>query len=187
MKHKFKRMCIDVNELLDGVNKFSTFISRARKQANKQEQVNPGYWPADTYFGEAFEAMCEVFINASPIDKRVNIVNYSPNQGADMGIDGVGRSHNGRIHTVQCKAKSNSQAQLTANRDHLSNFVANSQTKYGSEIEMTIMTSGNQVNHKILNEMYSGKVNTITNKEFKKFLDGNAEFWNLFKAELLSP
>ena len=185
MKHRFKNMCIDVNTLLDGVNKFSTFISRARKQANKQVEVNPGYWEADTYFGDAFEAMCEVFINASQIDKRVNIINYMPgNPNKDMGIDGVGHSHNGRIHTVQCKVKSNSTQTLTANRDHLSNFVANSVTKYGSDIDMTIMTSGEKVHHAILNEMYSGKVHTITNKEFKKFLDGNTAFWELFRAEM---
>jgi len=188
MRHHFKNTCIDKPSLLNNVNTLSKFIRVSRDQADAQAISHPGMWEPHVYFGDAFEALCEVLINGSKFDKRLNIVKYRPgNPNADMGIDGVGKTHDNLVHTVQMKARSNTQGFLTANKDHLSNFVANSVMKYGDKLGMmTIMTSAKGLHHKTLNEMYSGnkKIHVLGYDELRKLIDNNAPFWAQFTKEM---
>ena len=192
MQHRFKHVCYDSAKLLDGCNKLSTFINRVNKQAEEDHGMG---WTADEYKGFAFEAFVEVLITSSPIDKRINIKNYRPakakRDGRDMGIDGYGESHNGNLHTVQAKFRSNSQADLTT-KDGISNFHSNTLAKHKHDpdyqhypdVDMTIFTTAKDLNQVISEEMYYGAVRTLGYNELRKLVDDNQAFWDTFRQQL---
>jgi hypothetical protein len=185
MKHRFQHICYDAKKLLEGCNKLSTFMNRVNKQS--QEDHGMG-WSSDEYKGMAFEACIEVLITASPIDKRIGIKDYRPAStkldGPDMGIDGYGLSHNGNLHTVQIKYRSDVMSDLTT-RDMISNFVAKttSSPKY-RDSDMTVFTTAKGLAQKIADEMYHGRVRTLGYKELSKLIDNNQAFWELFRKEM---
>lgn len=189
MKHRFKHICPNPKKLLEGCNKLSTFMGRIEKLQNDKAWTSGG-WKPEEFKGDAFEALVEVLIMYSPIDKRINIVNYLPHSlklhGADMGIDGFGVSHNGSLHTVQIKYRSNTQSVLTANEDHISNFVAKTRTHpLYKEADMTIFTTAKGLNQKILTEMYhDDKIRVMGYAEISKLIDNNPAFWDAFRLEM---
>jgi hypothetical protein len=145
-------------------------------------------WSPDEYKGMAFEALIEILITASPIDKRINITDYRPHSskidGRDMGIDGFGRSHNGRHHTVQIKYRIDPNAILTT-KDSISNFVAKTITnpEY-QDADMTIFTTAQNLHQVIAEDMYHGRVRTLGRRDLSKLIDNNTAFWNLFRSEM---
>jgi hypothetical protein len=140
-----------------------------------------------TYRGDAFEALVEVLIIHSPIDKRINIIDYRPwntkKDGDDVGVDGIGFSHNGRPHTVQVKFRANAMEQLTANKDHISNFVAKSLSMH-REVDMTIFTTAKNLMESVNERIYHSQVRTLGFKDISKMIDGNESFWSIFRREL---
>jgi predicted helicase len=185
MQHRFKHTCYDVRKLLLGCTTLKEFVKRSVKQSEER----PELWDPMTYRGDAFEALVEVLINCSPIDKRINIVNYSPwdtkKFGDDMGVDGLGKSHNGNPHTVQVKFRSNPTELLTANKDHISNFVAKSLSMYkGQDVDMTIFTTANSLLKTTNEGMYHDMVRTMGFKEISKMIDKNQSFWYIFCNEM---
>jgi hypothetical protein len=181
MKHDFKAICYDVDALLEGVETLAQFMRRLIKQS----ETKPDYWPPMEYRGKGFEAFVEVLINASPIDKRIGIVGYVPVLEDDMGVDGEGASFDGKPHTVQVKFRSNTTKQLTANQDHISNFVAKSLSMHkGEDIDMTIFTTAKDLLEPVNQGMYHGQVRTLGVKELKRLVDKNPAFWSLFRKEL---
>jgi hypothetical protein len=183
MQHRFKNTCYDAHALLDGCLTLKKFMQRAITQSESR----PEMWDPMTYRGDAFEALVEVLINCSPIDKRINIVNYRPwntkLDGDDMGVDGIGNSHNGRPHTIQGKLRSNVTELLTANKDHISNFVAKSLSMY-KEVDMTIFTTAKDLHHTVNEGMYHGQVRVLGFKEISKLIDKNESFWRIFRKEM---
>jgi hypothetical protein len=185
MKHNFKNRCYDAAKLLNGCEKLSTFMNRVNKQA--QEDRGMG-WSADEYKGMAFEALVEVLVCASPIDKRIGIKDYRPANskidGPDMGIDGYGLSHNGNLHTIQIKYRSDIMTDLTT-RDMISNFVAKttSSPKY-QNADMTVFTTAKGLNQKVAEDMYHSRVRTLNYKDLSKLIDSNPAFWELFRSEM---
>lgn len=184
MKHRFRRTCYNADKLLTGCNTLKEFMKRVVKQSEE----HPELWDPDTYKGDAFEALVEVFITKSSIDKRVNIREYVPHNnrkhGQDMGIDGYGVSHNGNLHTVQVKFRSNTQNDLTT-KDMISNFVACTRTnpKY-KDADMTLITTANGLNNHIAEQMYNKQVRTIGFEDLQKFLDKNTAFWDDFRSQM---
>lgn len=182
MLHHFQHTCYDIDYLFEGTNKLSTFMNRLRKQAESE----PDYFDPDKYFGDGFEAFVESLITQFGSDKRVYISNYTPIQEDDLGVDGVGYGPNGEIHTVQCKARGNTESVLTANRDHISNFVAHSHSKFGGDSKvkfMTIITTADDLHH-VTREMYNNEVRVLGNKELRKLVDKNDMFWKNFRNSL---
>lgn len=160
-------------------------MSRINKQA--QEDRGMG-WTPDEYKGQAFEALIEVLVTASPIDKRINIIDYQPasvnKHGKDMGIDGYGLSHNGNAHTVQIKFRSDVMSDLTT-RDMISNFVANTTTNPDYQnADMTLFTTAKGLHQKIAEEMYHGRVRVLGFNDIKRLIDNNQAFWNLFRTQM---
>jgi hypothetical protein len=146
-------------------------------------------WDRDTYVGDGFESLVEALIKLSPIDKRINIMNYEPQLGVDMGVDGVGYGHDGQAHTVQVKYRSNVVSVLTANKDHISNFVSQSAMKYGISRDyghMTIFTTAKNLHDEVNKEMYMDKVRTLGYNEIRNIVDGNDAFWSQFRDGLQS-
>lgn len=188
MQHRFKYICPNAPLLLKGVDKLSSFMRHVEKLSTDSAWTLNN-WTPDEYKGDALEALVEVLVKYSPIDKRINIVEYRPHDnkvdGPDMGIDGYGISHNGNLHTVQVKYRSNVQKDLTANEDHISNFVAKttSSPKY-RDADMTIFTTAKDLNQKVSESMYHDRVRVLGYKDLSKLVDGNVPFWNAFRAEM---
>ena len=182
--HRFRYIGYDHTTLLQGVNKLSTFMSRLDKQA--QEDHGMG-WTPDEYKGMAFEALAELLIKLSPVDKRINIVNYEPHSarkhGKDVGIDGYGESHNGNKHTIQIKARWNTEIELKT-KDGISNFVATTTAHPDyKDADMTVITSAKDVNQFLREKMYHNRVRVIGHAELTQLLDGNSAFWDTFRSK----
>ncbi|MCX7593126.1 MAG: hypothetical protein N2235_05090 [Fischerella sp.] len=188
MKHRFAKICPNANKLLDSVETLSGFMRRVEKLSTDPAWTSLN-WSPDEYKGDALEALVEVLITLSPIDKRINIVEYRPHDnkidGSDMGIDGYGLSHNGKLHTVQVKYRSNTQKDLTANEDHISNFVAKttSSPKY-KDADMTIFTTAKDLNQKVNEGMYHDRVRVLGFRDLSKLIDNNQPFWRAFRTEM---
>lgn len=155
----------------------------------RQSDSDPDSWEPEAYRGDGFEAFVECLIAASPVDKRINITNYRPwntrTDGPDMGVDGVGRSGNTkRNHAVQVKFRSNTEQQLTANYDHISNFVAKSETHFGADRDMTIFTTAKDLLGPINEGMYGNRVRTLGYRDLARLVDTNRPFWDYFRHEM---
>lgn len=188
MKHRFRFICPNATALLENVDKLSTFMKRVEKQSTSDDWLNGG-WTAEEYKGDALEALVEVLVANSRIDKRINIIEYRPHNkktdGNDMGIDGFGFSHNGNVHCIQVKYRSNVVRDLTANEDHISNFVAKvTSNPTTSNADMTVFTTAKGLNAKVNEEMYHTRIRVIGYKELQKLVDGNGAFWTLFRQEM---
>ena len=185
MKHRFRYTCYNAIALLKGIDTLSKFMNRVNKQAD--EDHNKG-WTPDDYKGMAFEAMIEVLIKYSQVDKRVNIVDYRPHSsrldGPDVGIDGYGYSHTGNPVTIQIKYRSNIMEDLKT-KDSISNFVATttSNSKF-KNADMVIFTTAKDLNQFLAEKMYHDRVRTLGYQELSKMVDGNNAFWNRFRKEM---
>jgi hypothetical protein len=185
LKHRFAKQCYSVNKLLDNTDKLSTFMRKLEKQATEE----PDRWDRDTYVGDGFECLIEALIKLSPMDKRINIMDYQPQTGVDMGVDGIGYGHDGQAHTVQMKYRSNTISVLTANKDHISNFVSQSAMKYNISKDyghMTIFTTAKDLHEEINREMYNDKVRTLGYDDIRKLIDGNMAFWSQFRDAMMT-
>lgn len=185
MKHLFKHRCYDAAKLLTDCNKLNTFMTRVNKQSAEDHGMG---WSPDEYKGMAFEALVEILVTASPIDKRIGIKDYRPAStkidGPDMGIDGYGLSHNGNLHTIQIKYRSDVMSDLTT-RDMISNFVAKTTSSpVYKDADMTLFTTGKGLAQRIADEMYHGRVRTLGFNDLKKLVDNNQAFWDLFRSNM---
>ena len=186
--HRFKHICPDAKKLLEGVNSLGVFMRRVEKLSTDQKWITAN-WSPEEYKGDAFETFVEVLIKQSPIDKRLNIVNYRPHNqkidGPDMGIDGYGRSHSGNLHTVQIKYRSNVQSVLTANQDHIANFVASTTSSaVYKDADMTVFTTAKGVNQKVNEHMFNGRVRIIGYSVLNKLVNDNIPFWDSFRTAM---
>ena len=178
--HSFKDQCYNPAELFNDCNKIGVFCRRLKVQSVLHpERIEP-----NTYKGDGLEILVEAYLKLHPADSRIGITDYRPEQECDYGVDGVGRGNNGKVATVQVKYRSPIRI-MTANKDHLSNFVANSYTRYGVDLHdtenMIIITTAAGVHHKVMNEMFNGKVKVIAIDDLKKMLNWNNLFWEAFR------
>ena len=154
----------------------------------KQSVTHTEMWDEMTYRGDGFEALVEVLITCSPIDKRINITEYRPHNnkvdGSDMGIDGYGRSHDGNLHTIQIKFRGDVTGQLTT-KDDISNFVAKTTSSpLYKDANMSLFTTAKELNRTISEDMYHDRVRTLGFQTISKLIDKNEAFWNTFRREM---
>jgi hypothetical protein len=185
MRHRFKWQGYNNTALLEGVNTLGEFMKRLDTQS--QEDHNKGWTPHE-YAGMGFEALVEVLINASSVDKRFNIVEYRPHStrvdGKDVGIDGFGKSHNGNYHTVQIKLR-NDPTWILNTKDAISNFVAKTTSSpVYKDADMSIFTTAQGVNQFLNEQMYHNRIRVHGIKEMKDYLDNNKAFWDRFRKEM---
>lgn len=181
IEHPFHVRCHDLRGLLTGCNKISTFCSRLEKQS----ALHPNRYDPDKYKGDGLELLTEVLIKLSPVDNRIGVRDYAPVLQDDTGVDGVGVGANGQPATVQVKYRSNATSVLTANKDHLSNFIAASQNRYKVGLEdaqnMLVITTAEGLHHFTESEMLYGKVRCLGYRQLRELLDNNDCFWELFR------
>lgn len=179
LTHPFLFLCKNRKELLDDCLKLNTFLGRLEKQSDLKNVLDK-----NKYKGDGFELFVEALIKLSPIDKRVGILNYKLITEGDTGVDGSGIGINGHPATVQCKYRQYDHV-LTANKDHLANFVMTSQNKFkvkvGDKDNMLIVTSGKALHHYTHVEMFDGQVRTLHREALRKLVDNNLMFWQSFQ------
>ena len=185
LTHPFINRSHDLTELLTDCNKMTTYCSRLEKQS----ELFPDRYDPNKYKGDGFELFVEALIKLSSVDNRIGICEYKVgDENSDTGVDGYGIGINGRVATVQVKYRSNNQQQLTANTDHLSNFVMTSLMKYKVDIEtktnMLIVTTAEGLHHYTDNEMFSKQVRCLGYKQLRELVDNNLNFWNQFRQLL---
>lgn len=188
LNHRFWSYCYDIQGLLKDVDTIETYIKRLVKQSILPTHKHK--WDPDTYKGEAFEAFVEFWLKASPVDNRIGICDYQPASMSglsDNGVDGFGVGINGHPATVQCKFRGDSTYTLTANKDHLTNFLGESLIKYNvrqsDEKNMLIIHTGKSLHHHTRDEMLHGKVRELSRKDIKNMVNFTA-FWDLFRLTI---
>ena len=180
LTHPFKLKCHSLQDLLVNCTKLSTFCTRLERQAS----LFPDRYDPLKYKGDGFELFCEALIKLSPMDNRIGIGRYSPFPGLDLGTDGIGTGTNGKPATVQCKYKSKKDDVLTANEDHLSNFVVDSVMRRGVDPldinNMLILTTARGLHYFTDGAMYDGKVRCLGFENIRSLVDNNLLFWSDF-------
>jgi len=180
--HNFKTKCHDLPALFANVNKFSRFMNNLEKQAI----IDPLRYEVQRYLGDGFEFFVEVFLSLHPVDNRVGVYNYIPNQVNDNGVDGVGVNILNQPSVVQVKYRTNTQTLLTANTDHLSNLFSDGMLTYNVVSDNTntknyrhfVFTTAEGLHFYTDQEMFKGKVRCFGYKDFKVLLDNNIVFWD---------
>ena len=181
LTHRFVNRCYDKRNLLVDCNKLSTFCSRLEQQGAS----DPDRFPSNEYVGDGFECFGEALIKLSPVDNRLGITDYSVATGQDTGVDGYGLGFNGRPATVQFKYRADGTRLLTANEDHLSNFIAASQNRYGvalnDTMNMLIITTAEGLNFFTEEQMLYKKVRCLGREHLRQLIDNNNAFWEKFR------
>jgi len=187
MKHHFAHTCYDIDALFVVPKKhegtamhLKWFMANLEHQSKEQ----PDMFDPKDYVGDGFEAFVEALMLTLGADRGVQMKGYQPGKpGDDMGVDGFGYGTDGEIHTVQAKYRSNTMDLLTANKDHISNFVAHSLAHYNAK-HMTLITTAEGLHNVVAESMYAGKVFVLGYKELCLMTDGNALFWQEFRDML---
>lgn len=181
LAHKFRWICHDIAGLLTDCNKMSTYCNRL----DKQSQLHPNRYDPDKYKGDGLELFAEALIKLSPVDNRIGISKYQVVEGTDIGTDGIGIGSNGNPAAVQVKYRGNGDSLLTANKDHLSNFISSAQNRYGVLVEdvhnMLIITTAKGLHEFTADEMLHGKVRCLGMQELRVMVDNNHAFWCAFR------
>lgn len=181
LTHAFLRQCHDIEELLEGCVKVSTFCTRLERQSD----LYPDRYEPNLYKGDGFELFTEALIKLSPTDNRIGIGNYSVITGQDVGVDGIGVGANGNPATVQVKYRGFGKTLLTANNDHLSNFVMASLLHYKvlptDQHNMLIVTTAEGLHFFTDKEMFKGQVRCLGREQLRLMVDNNLLFWDAFR------
>lgn len=184
--HPFLWNSHDLDFLLKDTHKIATYCGRLEKQS----ELFPNRYDPDKYRGDGFEFLVEALIKLSPVDNRIGIGNYVPVVSDDTGVDGTGIGIDGKSATVQCKYRSNNTLLLTANVDHLSNFVTASLLRYGvdqkSLTNMLVFTTAEGLHYFTDNEMFKNQVRCIGYNQLRELLDNNLLFWNAFRELVIN-
>lgn len=183
IQHGFGKRAHDIVGLFEKTNKMATFMRKLEKQG----LIDPLRYDRDKYVGDGLEFLINIFILSHQYDKRVNILNYEPVQSDDNGVDGVGLNALNEKCAIQIKYRSNTMKTLTANQDHLSNFIADAMFKYkivapekNTDIPRHyVFTTAQGLNFYTDNEMFKGYVKCYGIDDMKYFLDDNFHFWNM--------
>lgn len=182
LQHNFKTKAHSLPQLFDGVNKMSQLI----KSIDKQSLLDPLRYDPDKYKGDAFEFFVELFLSLHPSDNRVGVYNYTPNQENDNGVDGVGVNIKNEKCVVQIKYRSNTQLELSSNKDSLANLITDGMLSHNVVADMDnpknfrhfVFTTANGLNFYTDVEMFKSKIKCFSYNDFRSLLDNNLVFWD---------
>jgi hypothetical protein len=181
LTHPFLHNCHDIDDLLKDTNKLATFCNKLEKQS----LLWPNRYDPEKYKGDGLELFVEALIKLSPVDNRIGIGNYEPIVDNDTGVDGRGVGIDNNPATVQVKYRSNNMQLLTANEDHLSNFVSTSLLRYGVPVgckdNMLVITTAKDLHYYTKGEMYLDKVRCIGYEMLRILVDNNTLFWDAYR------
>jgi len=187
LTHPFINICPDIDEFLKAdnehgvictINSFCYKIKKlSAKYANRIDK--------NKFKGNALELFVEYMIKGEK-DNRISIYDYknaTDIDKEDFGVDGFGIGDNGNPATVQVKFRAGDYV-LTANEDHLSNFLTASWSDFGVKIEddknMLIVTTGLKIDERSLQNMLKGKVRVLNRDALRQMFDNRPEWWKRF-------
>jgi superfamily II DNA or RNA helicase len=186
--HPFINKCPDIDELLLSNNEhgvvctINSFCYKIKKLAAKySDRIDE-----NIFKGDALELFTEFMIKDCGSDNRIGIYDYklvTDTDEEDVGVDGFGIGENENPATVQVKFRAGDYV-LTANEDHLSNFLTSSIFDYNVKIEdkknMLIVTTGLKVDENTLQKMLKGKVRVLNRDALRQMFDNRPEWWKRF-------
>jgi len=187
--HPFKDKCPNIEALLkkqDGtlVTSIESFCARIKEQSLTHNTLID----ENDYKGWALELFVEFMIKVDGADNRIGIYNYEPVTEEDVGVDGHGLGENQEPATVQVKYRTGDYV-LTANADHLSNFLTasifNFQVPIESNKNMLIVTTGNKVDEQTREKMLKGVVRVLNRDALREMFDNRPEFWTRFYESVI--
>jgi len=208
LKHSFVKNCpkILLEDLFNNVDSLNKFIKNIEKVCKNQKYIIEQYFTIydsinsdalSTFRGDVFEVFVEFLLQAFQYSPHIGIVDYSPwdiekEGSSDYGIDGTGTFNSSTLPetfvAVQCKYRSNANYMLTANKDHISNFVAKTMTLdkvKNRSSKMYIFTSCKGLNLDTNEKMYENMIKVFGIKEINKVLGNkNKAFWKSFEESL---
>jgi hypothetical protein len=185
------------DKLLEDVDNLEKFMRRIEKFCDKDTDHLSDPAEVDKrknkFRGDAFEVFAEALLKTHAYDRRVGIANYRPaDPTEDYGIDGYGIGTNMRPATVQVKYRGNGESELTANSDHLTNFLGASQNHSTHRVSiddnenMLIITSAKGVHRVTAENMLHNKVRWVGRELLKELVDNNLPFWEEFRRATLT-
>lgn len=182
LEHNFQTKSHSLSRLFKGVNKMSQLI----KNIESESMVDPLRYDPDKYKGDAFEFFVELFLSLHPVDNRVGVYNYKPKQENDNGVDGIGINIKGDNSVVQIKYRSNTQTELSSNKDSLSNLITDGMLSHNVIADMSntknyrhfVFTTATGLNFYTDQEMFKSKVKCFGYNDFRSLLDNNLIFWD---------
>ena len=184
--HPFKDIVPDIDELFKSdneigcVNTINAFCHKLNKLSEEYAtNIDP-----NKFKGDGLEMLAEYILKTNASDNRIGIYNYTPvDSSEDVGVDGHGIGENQNPATVQVKFRSGDYV-LTANEDHLSNFIVSSQNDFGVRFEdtknMLIITTGLKVDERSREKMLKNKVRVLNREDLREMFDNRPEWWLRF-------
>ncbi len=184
--HPFKDIVPDVDEFFQAETEIGC-INTMNALCNRIKQLSAKYSlqiDENKFKGDALEIFAEYFCKTNASDNRVGIYDYCPvDVDDDTGVDGHGIGENGYPATVQVKFRPGDYV-LTANEDHLSNFLTSSWGDFSVRIEdeknMLIITTGLKVDERSRERMLKNKVRVLNREALREMLDNRPEWWIRF-------
>ena len=182
LEHNFQTKAHSLSRLFEGVTKMSQLMRKIEQEAI----IDTLRYGPDKYKGDAFEFFVELFLSLHPVDNRVGVYNYKPKQENDNGVDGIGINIKGENSVVQIKYRSNTQTELSSNKDSLSNLITDGMLSHNVVTDMNnpknfrhfVFTTADGLNFYTDKEMFKSKVKCFGYKDFRSMLDNNTVFWN---------
>lgn len=204
LHHKFATWCPDkralftpmiskaTGEFNPNTCKVSTYMRAVCKQADDPE--NSVRWDSGKFVGDGFEVFVEALIKLIGLHPDIGITDYIPQPGNDNGVDGVGKGIlDLRTVTVQAKYRPREDVLLSAGKDRLDSFFAESVNKNfrvkldwdnnGNLIgqkPMLVVTTAAGLNEYTKDEKFHGVVRCIGSKWLSDNINGNVAFWRQF-------
>lgn len=189
---------VDWVSILANTTTIDTYASKICHHAHDYSTLGREWSPdeiSDRYnmfVGMAFEVFVEMLLKRHPGGNQTMISNYTPIAAhePDVGVDGTGIGNNGRPAAVQCKFKSSLDGFLTANDDHLCNFVVAANHKYGVLVEdannLLVVTTAKNIHPKTKTEMLHDKVRCIGIDHLRLLVNNDLPFWQEFTNAMVA-
>ena len=182
LEHNFISKAHSLQSLFTDVQKMSTFMRRLEEDS----RIDPLRYDPAHYLGDGFEFFVELFLMLHPVDNRVGVYNYHPVQENDNGVDGFGVNIRNEKCVVQVKYRTDTQSELTANADHLSNMFSDGMLVHNvvtdalmsNNYRHFVFTTATGLNFYTDLEMFKSKVMCVGYNDFRSMLDNNVVFWN---------
>jgi hypothetical protein len=183
IKHVFKaEIKGHENDLFSHCNSLDTFLVQAKMLETDVNTKN--------LTQHAFQALVEFII------KRKNILdNYEPlaTTNDDLKVHGLGKNRDGQPASVMAIYVTNPDNPLTANVNHLTTFLANSQAHFNIKLiknNFYIFSNSIAVHEKTYQQFIEGMglkdaVCLVMKSDIEKIINDDCNFWHDFKNEMM--
>jgi superfamily II DNA or RNA helicase len=185
IKHVFKaEIAGHQEELFKDCNTLDTFLLQAKMLETdvKTEKLSQ----------HAFESLVEALIFNKRLLNQYEVLSSAE---SDLMVHGKGINKDGQSATVVAIYVDNPYTPLTANVNHITTFLANSRAHYKIEPKKDsffIFSNSVAVHEKTYAQFIEGMnlkdcVSLVMKADIEAMINGNKEFWDYFKNELVEP